>query len=119
MSLTLQQISALSNVALDQTYSDAYKGGDGVTAAMAGSEIASRLSSPMGFFNGLIGNNQFPLYSAILANGYGVMPQSQSAQTAVADSAANVANSLKFGFGSVLVVAGILGVAYIIFKVKK
>ena len=73
----------------------------------------------MGFFNCLIGNNQFPLYSAILSNGYGVMPQSRSAQTAVADSAANVANGLKFGFGSVLVVTGILGVAYIIFKVKK
>ena len=104
---------------LDAAFAVAYDTRDGVTEAMTGTEIAGRLAGLKGMIFGLINKPQFPLYSARLAAGYGVATQTDSAQTAVVDSAKAVASNITFGFGAILTVVGILGIAYILFKVKK
>ena len=117
--MTPDQISALSNDDLDTTFSSAWNSGNGIVASLTGSEIASRLASPWSFIKGVFGSTTFPLYSAIMERTNGVLPQSQSAQQAVSDSAKNVAGKLEFFGGSFMVVVALVAIAYIVFRYKK
>ena len=109
----------LSNSQLDKAFSVYWQSGISSEASLAGSEIAGRLSSPWSFIKGVFGSNTFPLYSAIMERANGVLPQADSAQVAVIDSAKAVAKKFElFGFSATAIII-LLAVVYLVWRFKK
>lgn len=71
-----------------------------------GVEILHRLTSVTGFVRGAFGGTSFPKFDEIQRKTPGGFVQSEVAQTSVKERAAEVASTLKFGAGG-LVIGGI------------
>lgn len=115
----MSNYSDLSNKQLDAAYAAYFDAGDKGSAVPFASEIAARLSTVSGFFHGLIGSSQFPLYDDRLGKAYGIASQSDSAKKAVSDSAAKVGSTLKWGGGAIIFGVIALAIFVVFLKFKK
>lgn len=103
----LQNTTGQDRIAVSQTLSD------------IGSNILDRLSSVWSFTTGAFGYTRFPKYDAIQQTSPQGFVQTTTAQTALKESASNVAGSLKkYAFGG-LGLVGLLAGAYILYTITK
>ena len=106
----VSDFASLSDGDLDAAYSNAWNtrqaatGADKVIWAQTVDDIAQniidRIGGTWGFITGAVGYNRFPLYNAIQAANpnAGGFQQSATAQTSIANSAANVAQNVTTAF---------------------
>jgi hypothetical protein len=119
-------ISKLSDADLDATYADAFAFKDTKAIQLLNSEIISRLATPVGFFEGLIGYSKFPLYDKI-GKGFNQVDAAQGSVVDSAGAAISQAGSMiksVDGFVSGIANKGIaiavgLGLAWIYFNRRK
>jgi hypothetical protein len=107
-----------SNSVLDDAYAASYASGDSQGYTAIGQEIVTREASVSSFVLNLFGS-RFPKFDAIQPGMTGGINFSDTARTAVATSAANVANSIDLGAKLLTIGAVIVAVAVIALKVKK
>lgn len=105
----MASVADLSDPAIDAAFAASFDVQDHAAALVYGDEIRARLLSVWSFVSGVTGAQRFPLYEARLG-----FSQSDAAQSSLADSAANVAetisDNLKLGLGGIAVFA-LVGIA--------
>jgi hypothetical protein len=102
---------------LDAAYHAAYSAGQSQVYTAIAVEIGGRQASVSGFVQALTGTH-FPLYEAIQASN-GQFVSTDAARTAVIDSAGRVVTDIKNIGSGFMLVALVLGIAFIMWEVKK
>jgi hypothetical protein len=124
--------ASLSDSDLDSSYQNAWDtmqtatGADKVTWAQVVSDIASNIISRVGgfwgFITGAANYTRFPKYDAIQKAGGGGFQQAATAQSSIAQSASNVAqtatSALKWGLGGAMGLGVAVLVALYLLKKK-
>lgn len=107
-------ILKMSNSELDAAYAKAFDAKNVKEYTPLAMEILDRLQNFGAFVTGWFGVKKFPMYDA-----RGYFKQVTVAQTAVKESAANVADNITFGFKGAIALIVFLGVVVLVWKLKK
>lgn len=107
--------SAMSDAQLDAAYKALRDANNSAEYTKAALEIGTRLEGVSSFLSGIAGITRFPLYQSYKGN----FNQVDAAQSAIADSAGNVAHQIGTIGNSVYLLALIAAIAFLLHEVKR